>query len=169
MLQRIRAAAALVVVLTAAPASAAAASPWSQLVTAPFVAPAGTRCDFTLSGEVLAGKERIRTLETNPDGSPLLQEIVGQLIIRYTNVETGEFVDRNLTGTALVENQADGGFTLTLLGGHMAVGLQPTDEGGPAFLVFTGAGHSVAFAADGTRTVTFGNGPVENLCETLAA
>ena len=108
-------------------------------------------------------------METNPDGSPRLQEVVGQLVIRYTNAETGEFVDRNLTGTALVEFLPDGGFTLTLVGGHIAVGLQPTDHGGPAFLVFTGAGHSVAFAADGTRTVTFSDGPVENLCETLAA
>jgi hypothetical protein len=161
--------AALAVVLIAAPASVAAASPWSPLETGPFVAPAGTRCEFTLSGEVLSDKERIRTLETNSDGSPRVQEIVGELIIRYTNVETGEFVDRNLTGTALVEYLPDGGFTLSLVGGHMAVGLQPTDEGGPAFLVFTGAGHSVAFAADGTRTVMFGHGPVENLCETLVA
>jgi hypothetical protein len=150
------------------PASADAPSPWSPLATANFELPAGTRCEFTLRGEVLSGKERIRTLETYPDGSPRVQEIVGQLVVRYTNVETGESVDRNLTGTALVIIEPDGSFALSLVGGHMSVGFGVTDEPSSAFLIFTGAGHEVFFATDGTRTATFGDGPVEDVCQTLA-
>jgi hypothetical protein len=157
----------VLLVLTAGPAFATAPAPWSPLTTSNFEAPAGTRCEFTLRGEVLSGKERIRTLETYPDGSPRVQEIVGQLVVRYTNVETGESVDRNLTGTAYAIYEPDGSFTLSLVGGHMSVGFAATDEEGPSFLIFSGAGHEVYFATDGSRTVTFGDGPVEDVCETL--
>jgi hypothetical protein len=142
--------------------------PWSDFRTADFDLAAGTRCPFELSGTVVRDKERIRTLETFPDGSPRVQEVVGPLFVRYTNVDTGKSVVRNLTGTGIFESFADGSSTLSLEGGHFATGLQPTDPGGPAFLVFTGHGYAVHFAADGTRTVTNGHGSVENICETLA-
>jgi hypothetical protein len=153
---------------TTGPALAVSPAPWSPLTTSNFELAAGLRCDFTLRGEVLSGKERIRVLETYPDGSPRVYEIVGQLIVRYTNVETGESVTRNLTGTALQTIEPDGSFTLTLVGGHMAVGFGATDDPSLAFLIFSGAGHEVYFGTDGTRTATFGDGPVEDICETLA-
>lgn len=121
--------------------------PWSPSPTSSFTAEAGTRCPFTLQGDVLSDHERIRTLETYPDGSPRVQEVVGQLKMRFTNVDTGASVDRNLTGTGIIEYGTDGSQTLTLQGGHFAVGLAPTDEGGPAFLIFTGSGLSVLIAA----------------------
>jgi hypothetical protein len=52
--------------------------------------------------------------------------------------------------------------------GHLSVGLAATDPGGPAFLVLHGRGFAVDFGADGSRTITFGRGSVENICETLA-
>lgn len=42
------------------------------------------------------------------------------------------------------------------------------DPGGPALLYFTGTGHTLVQAADGSRTVIYGHGPVENVCKTLA-
>ncbi len=159
----------ILVALSGSAALAAAPAPWSPLTTSNFELPAGIRCDFTLRGEVLEGKEQIRTLETFADGSPRVQEIVGQLVVRYTNVETGESVDRNLTGTAYIVFEPDGSFTLSLVGGHMAVGFSATDPEGPSFLIFRGAGHEVHFATDGSRTVTFGKGTVEDICQTLAA
>ena len=143
-------------------------SPWSPFEAPSFEAPAGTRCQFDLGGEVLSDHERIRTLETYADGSPRVQQVVGQLIVRYTNLDTGESVTRNLTGNGIIEYLPDGSFTLTLQGGHFAAGLAPTDAGGPAFLVFTGSGHSLRIEPDGTRTVTYGSGPVEDICQTLA-
>jgi hypothetical protein len=150
------------------PAVADQPGPWAPFEATSFTLEAGTRCPFTLQGDVVSDQERIRTLETYPDGSPRIQEVVGQLVSRFTNVETGESVVRNLTGTAIVEYGTDGSFTLTLQGGHFAVGLAPTDAGGPAFLIMTGSGYAVTFDPDGTRHLTFGNGTVENICETLA-
>jgi hypothetical protein len=100
-------------------------------------------------------------------GSPQTQEIVGQLVMRFTNLDTGASIGRNLTGTGILEFGTYGSLTLALQGGHFAVGLGEGDTGGPAFLVFSGSGHEVLFAADGSRTATFGSGPVENICETL--
>jgi hypothetical protein len=147
--------------------SVSAASPWTPLGADSFQLAAGTRCPFTLRSDVTANAERIRTLETYPDATPRLQEVVGLLLVRYTNVESGESVERNLTGTALVEYPEDGGFILTLVGGHMAIGLPPTVPGGPAYLVFTGTGFSLDLNADGSRTITYGNGQIENICDTL--
>ena len=159
---------ALGVLGTASSAIADKPGPWSDLDTGSFTAAAGTRCSFTLHGEVVSDHEQIRTLESYPDGSPKTQEIVGQLVVRYTNLDTGASVERNLTGMGIVEYGTDGSFVLRLQGGHMAVGLAPGDTDGPGFLIFTGAGHQVLFEADGSRHVTYGSGPVENICETLA-
>ena len=135
-----------IALLSALPASAVSPAPWSPLTTSSFELPAGARCDFALRGEVLSGKERIRVLETYPDGSPRTYEIVGQLVVRYTNLATDESVVRNLTGTALQTVGTDGSFTLTLVGGHMAVGFGENDDPSLAFLIFRGAGHEVFFA-----------------------
>ncbi|MGH3383142.1 MAG: hypothetical protein ACRDO1_01050 [Nocardioidaceae bacterium] len=143
--------------------------PWSDVASSDFSVPAGARCPFALSSTVLSDDEQIRTLSTFEDGTPRTQKVVGQLIVRLTNEDTGASVERNLTGNGIFTWRADGTLQeLALQGGHFAAGLQPTDPEGPAFLVFTGAGHAVSFAPDGTRTVTRGSGPVENICTTLA-
>lgn len=161
--------AALLVLVSAGSASASSPWPWSPTSSSDFELPAGTRCPFTLRSEVLSDRELIRTLETFPDGSPKLQEVVGQLIVRFTNVEAGTSVERNLTGTAFFEVLSDGGFTLTLVGGHMGIGIPPGVEGGPAFLVFTGTGFSLTINGDGSREIVIGDGQVENICDTLAS
>lgn len=149
--------------LLAAPAVASAKSPWQPFRAAPFDLPAGSRCSFELRGDILRDKERIRTTKTGQ------QEVRGPLVVRYTNVATGESVVRNLTGDALIDSRADGSIArFTLLHGHLAVGLAATDPGGPAFLVLSGRGFVVDFAPDGTRTVTPGRGTVEDICRTLA-
>jgi hypothetical protein len=143
------------------PAVAMARSPWQPFRASDFDLPAGSRCPFELKGEVLFDRERIRT------NSPTQQEVKGPLVVRYTNVGTGESVVRNLTGRALIDTFADGSSRFTLLHGHLAVGLAATDPGGPAFLVLSGRGFTVDFAADGTRTVTPGRGTIEDVCRTL--
>lgn len=151
-------------------ASAESPHPWSDIATSDFTVPAGARCAFPLSSTALSDQERIRTLETYPDGEPRTQKVVGRLVVRYTNEDTGASVERNLTGNGLFTWRPDGSLAkLSLQGGHFAAGLRPEDPDGPAFLVFTGAGHAVSFGADGTRTVTYGDGPVENICHDLAS
>jgi hypothetical protein len=152
----------------AAPVAAGAASPWQPFRSSPFDLPAGSRCPFPLSGRIVQDRERIRTTQTNPDGTPAQQEVRGLLVVRYINGDTGASVTRNLNGDALFDTRPDGSSRFTLLHGHLSVGLAATDPGGPAFLVLHGRGFAVDFGADGSRTITFGHGSVENICETLA-
>jgi hypothetical protein len=152
-----------VCLLLAAPGVASAKSPWQPFRAAPFDLPAGSRCAFELRGDIVRDKERIRTLAGGQ------QEVRGPLVSRYTNVSTGESIVRNLAGDALIDLRPDGSIArITLLHGHLAVGLGATDPGGPAFLVLSGRGFAVDFAPDGRRTVTFGRGTVEDVCRTLA-
>lgn len=163
------AAAILAVALVTAPAAAADPGPWQEYRASDFSVPAGARCPFALSGTVVDDHERIRTLTRYPDGAPRTRQVVGRLVVRFANESTGRSVTRNLTGNALLALRPDGSLSrITLRGGHFAAGLRPADPLGPAFLVFTGSGHSVSFAPDGTRTVDRGTGSVENLCRTLA-
>ena len=165
---RLGAIAAVCAGLSVVPAVASAASPWMPFRAADFSLPAGSRCPFALSGHVLEDQERIRTLATFPDGSPSRQRVKGPLGVRYTNDDSGASVVRDLTGDAFIDTRNDRSFTFTLKHGHLAVGLGAGDPGGPAFLVLTGRGFTVDFAADGRRTVTPGRGSVENICQTLA-
>jgi hypothetical protein len=127
------------------------------------------RCSFGVRGDILRDEELSRTLTTYPDGSIHLQEVIGPLVFRFTNTSTGRSVIRNLDGTGLFDRGADGtSFALFLVKGHMGAGLGPNDPGGPALLYFTGTGHTVVQAADGSRTIIYGKGPVENVCKTLA-
>jgi hypothetical protein len=153
----------------AAPASALATSPWQPFRAAPFDLPAGSRCSFPLSGRIVEDRERIRTTEVAADGSPAQQEVKGRLVVRYINQATNESIERDLTGTALIDFAPDGSFSFTLLRGSLAVGLGATDPRGPAFLVLSGRDFVVDFGADGSRTITDGTGSVENVCETLAS
>ena len=154
--------------LAPAPASAAEASPWTPYRTDDFTAAAGRTCAFELHGEVLEDQERYRTTAWFPDGSPRVQEFTGRLVVRYTNTATGASAVRNLTGRSDFEYFADGGWTLTDVGGHFGAGLHPGDDPGPGFFVVDGSGWAVHADADGHRTLTTGQGTVENLCETLA-
>ncbi len=141
---------------------------WSPYRTAPFTLAAGARCPFGLSGTPVRDRERIRTLATFADGKPRIQEVKGPLVVRYTNLDSGRSVRRNLTGRALVTYGADGSFKETLEHGHFAAGLSASDLGGPGFFVLTGSGFGLAVAADGSRTLSLGTGRVENLCTTLS-
>jgi hypothetical protein len=152
----------------AAPVAAGAASPWQPFRSSPFDLPAGSRCPFPLSGRIVKDRERIRTTLTNPDGTPTQHEVKGLLVVRYINGDTGASVTRNLNGDALFDTRPDGSSRITLVHGHLSVGLAATDPGGPAYLVLAGRGFAVDFGADGSRTITFGRGTVENICETLA-
>jgi len=151
--------------LVAAPADA---SQWQPSPTSDFTLAAGDPCGFPLQGHVVADRERSRTTETFPDGSPRYQEFTGELVMRFTNLDSGASVVRNLTGRGDYEYFADGSFTLTDMGGHFAAGLHAGDDPTPGFYVVGGKGWAVHVAADGHRTLTEGQGTIEDLCQTLA-
>jgi hypothetical protein len=155
-------------VAAAAPSAAAdSPSPWQPFHTQPFTQPAGVVCSFAVRGDILKDHELVRTLATNPDGTPSEQEFVGPLIIRFTNLATGASVDSNLTGTGFFFYDPDG----TIRGngrGHIAIGVHignPTSP--PGEWVLTGK-FVFVLGGDGTRTLHVQGGTQENLCETLA-
>jgi hypothetical protein len=142
---------------------------WEPYRTAPFRLAGGTRCPFGLVGTPVRDRERIRTLADFPDGRPKVQQVAGPLVVRYTNVDSGASVRRDLTGRTTISYGGDGSFTETLDHGSLAVGLAATDPGGPGFFVLSGTGFRLHVSAEGGRTVSLGTGRVENLCTTLAA
>jgi hypothetical protein len=147
---------------------AQADSPWTHYRAQDFSLDAGTACGFAISSEVVKDKERYRTTAYFEDGSPRYQEFTGQLVVRFTNLESGESVVRNLTGRGDFEYFADGGFALHDRGGHFAAAMYPGDDPGPGVYVVSGRGWTLRGYADGSRELIAGKGTVENVCDTLA-
>lgn len=156
--------------LPAVPASAVEdnPSPWTPYTSDDFVTDAGEVCSFAVGGEVVSDKERYRTTEWFPDGSPRYQEWTGQLITRFTNLDSGESVERNLTGRGDFEFFSDGSWSLTAVGGHFAGAMGPGSDPEPGWFVVRGSDYTLHSDAEGNRSLTSGHGTVENLCETLA-
>lgn len=155
--------------LAAAPATAGEdnPSPWTPYTGEDWVTDAGEVCSFAMGGEIVSDKERYRTTEWFPDGSPRYQEWTGQLVVRFTNLETGESATRNLTGRGDFEYFADGSWSLTAVGGHFAGAMRAGGDPGPGWYVVTGSGYTLHSDAEGSRTLTYGHGTVEDMCETL--
>lgn len=129
--------------------------------------PAGAACEFQLTATTLEDKERYRVVETWPDGSTKREEWTGQLVMEFTNDESGESVRRNLTGRGDFVYGQDGSWSLVNAGGHFAAVLYDGDDPGPGVYVVSGKGFVVSADADGTRTLEPGDGLLENVCETL--
>lgn len=143
-------------------------SPWTPYEGSGFEVPAGEICEFELHGELLSDKERYRVVETYPDGSTRREEWTGQLLFRYLNVETGESIERNLTGRGDFVYYEDGSWSLVNVGGHIGVGLHPGDDPEKGYYVISGAGYELHQDPTGHRTLFPGSGNAENICETLS-
>jgi|tagenome__1003787_1003787.scaffolds.fasta_scaffold20600965_2 hypothetical protein len=144
------------------------APPWTPYESEDFTVPAGATCSFAVQATIVDDKERYCTTAYFPDGSPRYEEWTGQLVIRFTNADTGASVVRVLNGRGDFEYFADGGFTLTDMGGSFAAGLRAGDDGpGAGYYVVQGRGWAVHRDGDGHGTFTYGQGIIENLCETL--
>ena len=167
-LRRVLAAAGTVAAVAGiAPAAAAdSPNPWQPFRSDPFTDAAGVVCPFELHGDPVADKELVRTLQTNPDGTPREQEFVGQLVFKFTNMSTGASVERNLTGTGFFFFDPDG--TISGNGrGHIGLGVHignPTSP--PGEWVLTGR-FDFVLGADGVRTFSI-HGTQEDICQTLA-
>lgn len=139
---------------------------WERFHAQSFDAAAGTLCPFDLHSEVLFDQEYVRTTATFPGGKPQTQEYVGPLVVQITNTDSGQSVDRDLSGRAIVDYQPDGGYDFRIQG-PAAIGFHPGDSLPPGYYVLTGE-HVVHFAADGSRTLLIDHGDEENVCMTLA-
>ncbi len=162
---------ALAATALATPAAVAASgtSGWMPYHQEDIAYAAGDPCDFAVTGTVLKDREEYR--ETYyPDGAVKTQTFRGALVIEWTNTETGESVVRDQSGKGVFAYAQDGSpQSLTAQTGHFSARLPEGSSPERGLFYLGGKDTSVAFNADGTRTVTLGpKGTAENLCDTLA-
>ncbi len=149
---------------------AQADSPWTPyhqedaLVTA-----ARSTCAFDVQETVVEDAERYRTTATYPDGSPKTQVFKGTLVMSYTNTSTGASVTHDLSGTGVFAYNPDGTpASLTSSHGPFGTTLPAGSTPYTGIYVVAGKGTSVAFNADGTRTLTLGkHGSSIDVCAEL--
>jgi hypothetical protein len=136
---------------------------WEPYRTQPFTSPAGQSCAFPLKGEPVHDEEQIATLATFPDGTPKQQIIRGDLRVRYTNLDTGAAVEKDLNGVGYLEYETTGASTFHLFG-PAAVGFRPTDPYPPGFYALDG--YHVIYTAPGRafREMKVDAGTEHNIC-----
>ena len=151
-------------------ASSSSGPPWIPFESDDVTYAAGEGCDFEVSGEVLHDQEFFRTVAMYPDGSPRTQQFKGPLIMRFTNAETGESVERNAWGNAFERFRPDGSFeSLTIEEGHFIGRIRAGNQPGPGVYYVTGSWSELVRNSDGTSSLFLGpDGTAENLCDTLA-
>ncbi len=153
----------------AAPAAGADSSwvPYSQAdITVP-----GERstCGFDVLMSVVEDEEFYKNVELYADGTPKRQLWRGPLVMRYTNLQSGESVVRDLSAMATMDYREDGSLASIrsvhgAFGATMPAGSQP----GTGLYVLGGHGTTVTFESDGSRSFTLGpNGTAENVCEAI--
>ncbi|MFD7862869.1 hypothetical protein [Streptomyces sp. NPDC059783] len=150
--------------LTAAPASAAPApAGWEPAPTAPFDAPAGTRCDAPVHGEPLVDEVVRKVLATHPDGSPSEIAYKGALLIRVTNTRTGAYTDVDAGGSALVDHRTDGSQRWHAVG-PVLLGVGAHQGNLPRGEYRVDGVYTLDIAADGYRTLRMHHGSVDDVC-----
>ncbi len=158
--------------LVATVASAASAeSPWTPYRTPEVVVSAErSTCGFDVRITPLEDDERYRTTSSYPDGSPRTQLFKGTLVERYTNLETGESVVRDLSASAVFAYAPDGSpASLTAVHGAFGATMPPGSTPDTGLYVISGHDSAVTFASDGSRSFSLGpNGTAEDLCDVLS-
>lgn len=131
------------------------AQPWTSSV-----------CGF----EVHATFPTDREFETDvydASGTLVRSTVTGALFINLTRVDTGQSIERNLSGKGVYDYHRDGSFTLTS-DGHLLYGLHPGDSPDVPGLYVTSGRTIIDFTAAGHRTVRQAAGQSENVCMTLS-
>jgi hypothetical protein len=163
---------ALFAVVSGGPSLAGATKPaftvppgWQRAPQQSFTVPAGQLCSFTLQADTVKDQVITKVLATWPGGSPRYQVYTGAYYARFTNVETGASVTRNMSGDALVQWGQDGSANW-YYAGPVGVAFFP---GGPlpeGMYVIDGV-FVIDYAADGSVKMPVHEGTEENICNTL--
>src|SRR5690349_4581703 len=66
---------------------------WAPAPSTGFEQPAGARCDFAIRSEPIRDEVRKIVLDTYADGAPKREVYAGDLIVKFTNLETGAFTE----------------------------------------------------------------------------
>jgi hypothetical protein len=157
---------AVVLAAGAAPAAATGFEPWKPYRSEPWTAPAGKYCTFPLQLDIVADQEEVRVTARYPDGSVRAEEYRGELIVGFTNVETGERIQRDVSGRGAATYYQDGN-TASFGGvGPFGIGFRAEDDYPQGYYVLNGV-HNITYDKDGTKHMAIAVGPEENVCETL--
>ncbi|MFF3290124.1 hypothetical protein [Streptomyces sp. NPDC003023] len=156
-------------VMGAAPASAAqpdAVLGWEPAPSAPWDVAAGLRCDFAVHGEQIVDEVVQRVLSTHPDGSPEFVAYKGDLVIRVTNKETGDFYDADASGSAVVEYRTDGSQFWSVLG-PVLVGVGEDAGNLDRGLYIVDGVYTMDISSSGYKTVTMAHGSTTDICDQI--
>jgi hypothetical protein len=152
--------------LSPASAEPGGSSGWEPSSTPPFHLAAGESCAFELQADVLYNSEMTRVVESYPDGSPRVVDTKGSLGFLFTNVDTGESVRRDTSGTLHATIHEDGSIDFVFHGNGLAVIRSTNTIYAPGVYVVSGDADYVRHA-DGQREFTEVDGTLEDICQTL--
>jgi hypothetical protein len=160
-----------VLVAVAAPVPAAVAdsggsSGWEPSSTPPFHLAAGESCAFELQADVLYNHELTRVVERYPDGSTRVVDTQGSLGFRFTNLDTGESIRRDTSGTLRATIHEDGSIEFAFGGNGLAVIRSTNTIYQPGVYVVSGNADYIRHA-DGQREFIEVDGTLEDVCQTL--
>jgi hypothetical protein len=122
-------------------------------------------CDFAVDIHVLVDNEYITTFFDN-DGNPTHANINGHLVVRLTNLDTGDSVDRNISGPGTLYF----GETVVLkaTGAWMFIFLPDMlGEGSPPMFIINHGQFWLDFGEE-FQTILLQTGHQEDVCATLA-
>lgn len=156
-------------VLLATPSLAAASTPepWQPYPEGPLTLPAERYCgDFDLLSTPTQQDVKSRVLERYGSGAPRVMEFLGLLLVDVTNLSTGETVQANLSGHAIVTFREDGSIETYEMEGPIGMGWPQDDEYARGFYLMNGY-HLVAFDENGARTMMVDKGTETNFCDLL--
>jgi hypothetical protein len=149
-----------------APGVAGAAAPEHILAPEQHVEfAAGMSCPFTSRWDTIDNHSQQLTFPTSSNGDQRIL-LVGESIIRVTNVQTGESIEVVSGGRIDLTFHADTTVTIDI-SGRILGAYFPTDVGGPGMFLFLGRLHDEALA-DFTIVSHSFNGQVTDLCSELA-
>ncbi|MFK4688796.1 hypothetical protein [Streptomyces pristinaespiralis] len=139
---------------------------WEPSPSAPWDVAAGLRCDFPVHGEPVVDEVVRRVLETHPDGRPKLVAYKGDLIVRVTNKETGNFYDADVSGTAVVDHRTDGSQFWSVLGPVLVGVGEGAGNLGRGLYVVDGV-YTIDISSSGYKEVTMAHGSTTDICEQI--
>ena len=115
---------------------------------------------------MLYNHELTRVVERYPDGSPRVVDTQGSLGFRFTNLDTGESIRRDTSGTLRATIHEDGSIEFVFGGKGLAVIRSTNTIYQPGVYVVSGNADYVRHA-DGQREFTEVDGTLEDVCQTL--
>ncbi|MFC7245000.1 hypothetical protein ACFQO7_21200 [Catellatospora aurea] len=153
----------------AAPVQAAEAGVHGGWVPAPqagYEQPAGARCDFAVRSEPVLDEVRKLVLDTYPDGKPKRELYAGDLIVKFTNLETGASKEFDASGTAMIDYGTDGSMTWYAVGPAI-FGFRVDGGNLPRGIWVIDGVYTIAFTPTYYKTVTMVHGTTDNVCTHL--